>query len=736
MFHVLLVAVRLHEGRYHGADGGPPSPARLFQALVAGAGISGPLREAERDALTWLENLDPPMIGSPRLAKGQSFKNYVPNNDLDAKGGDQRRIAEVRTSKIVQPLLFDPHIPFVYAWRFPANENGQHYAGTICALAERLYQFGRGIDMAWAWGEELAGESELGRRLMNYPGSIYRPSPQGGRPLPCPRRGTLENLMSRYAANAERFRTEKSGRKVTQSFSQPPKVRFAQIAYESPPTRMNYELRERGPKAPFAVWPLERAAMLVETLRNAAAARLRDALPAKNCDIERILVGRKANGADSGPTSLRVKIVPLPSIGHPHADRGIRRVLVEIPSGGPLRSDDMNWAFTGTELASPIGGEPIDVTPTEVKDMLKHYGVDGRFRVWHTVTPVALPESARRRRIDPARLAHEAKDGAERCAEQRRAAAAVFHALRHAQVRCHPDEIRVQREPFEINGQRVEAFAKGTRFAKERLWHVQIRFSEPITGPLVIGDGRFLGLGVMAPARSTKGIHVFAIKAGLVAEAQPNEAARALRRAVIARVQQARGANTRLPAFFTGHELDGSVARSETSPHLTFLFDPAEARLLIVAPHVIDQRSPTRREEEHLAYLDAAMIDFRQLRAGLAGHLILSATSVDPDSDRLFVPSHTWVSVTPYQVTRHRKRVGAAVVLAMDVRAECQRRGLPMPHVTPLDIRGVPKVGLVARVCLKFDVTVNGPIILGRSRHLGGGLFESVPKSSEINCHA
>ncbi len=38
-----------------------------------------------------------------------------------------------------------------------------------------------------------------------------------------------------------------------------------------------------------------------------------------------------------------------------------------------------------------------------------------------------------------------------------------------------------------------------TRFDKHRLWHVEIAFKEPVAGSLVIGDGRFLGLGVMAP---------------------------------------------------------------------------------------------------------------------------------------------------------------------------------------------------------------------------------------------
>jgi CRISPR-associated protein Csb2 len=118
------------------------------------------------------------------------------------------------------------------------------------------------------------------------------------------------------------------------------------------------------------------------------------------------------------------------------------------------------------------------------------------------VTPAALPEGAKRRRIEPTRLREEAKRGAERRSEQEQAAGAVVQALRHAEVQGHPMSIRAQREPFEAHGERVEAFSPGTRFPKERLWHVEITFEEPVTGSLVIGDGRYCGLGLMAPLQT------------------------------------------------------------------------------------------------------------------------------------------------------------------------------------------------------------------------------------------
>jgi CRISPR-associated protein Csb2 len=728
MFRSVLITVRLHDGRYHGAGEWLPSPARLFQALLAGAGLSGPLREEECKALTWLEKRESPLIGAPVMRDGQSVMVYMPNNDLDAVGGDPRRAAEIRSAtKTFRPRMFDATIALLYAWTFDESDESRRHAPAICALSERLYQFGRGIDMAWAWGEVLDDE-QLEGRLASYPGYIYHPTAGGsGTTLACPAPGSLASLMERHTAGGRRFKTQGQDKNARQLFTQPPKPRFVQVAYESPPSRRVYELHERSSEASFAVWPLARASKLVVWLRDGAVERLRQALPKRSPDIERILVGRKPDGTDEGPTSARVKIVPLPSIGHPHADHGIRRVLIEVPAGCPLRADDVHWAFSGLDVSDPETGEILDLilTPSADETMLAHYGAAVRVgsRVWRTVTAAALPEPAKRRRIDPARVAVEAKDGAERAAEQARAAAAVTQALRHVEVRTQVEAVRVQREPFEAGGERVEAFAPGTRFAKERLWHVEITFNSPIAGPLVIGDGRFLGLGVMAPVQRPEGVHAFVVEGGLAETPQPSEVARALRRAVMARVQDVLGARSTLPTFFSGHERDGSPARTERRPHLTFVFDPEAARLLIVAPHVIDRRAPTPEEVLHLQHLDEALTEFCELRAGSAGCLAVRASSIAADTDPLFAPSRTWDSVTLYQVTRHTKQIGAAEALSADLRAECWRRGLPKPSVTPREPRGIPGVGLVGGASLTFAVAVEGPIVLGRSRHLGGGLF-------------
>jgi CRISPR-associated protein Csb2 len=166
----------------------------------------------------------------------------------------------------------------------------------------------------------------------------------------------------------------------------------------------------------------------------------------------------------------------------------------------------------------------------------------------------------------------------------------------------------------------VEAFAAGTRFDKHRLWHVEITFRTPVRGPLVIGDGRFLGLGVLAPLKQHHGVYAFLVKDGLVAEPDPLEVARALRRAVMARVQAILPWNAELSTFFSGHDTDGSSARSKE--HIAVVFDPRRGRLFALAPHVLGRRVPTREEADCLDMLDLALQGFSELRAGTAGRNI------------------------------------------------------------------------------------------------------------------
>ncbi len=728
----VLISVRLHDGHYYGRGDWPPSPARLFQALVAGAAKGNVLLADDRAALGWLERLSPPEIMGPSARRGQRLTNYVPNNDLDAVGGDPSRVGEVRTSKkIIQPYIFDAEVPFLYAWRFEPSDEASRRADEICALAERVYQLGRGVDMAWAWGEVL-DDSALENRLARHGGALYRPTQGGeGSSLDCPNPRSLESLRERFAANGRRF--SRVGEESEVLFSQAPKPRFRIVRYNSLPIRQLFDLRSTTGDSPFDPCPLVRVSELTLSVRDKAVERLTETLPQRTAEIKRVLIGRDATDADK---AARVRIVPLPSTGHHHVDRSIRRVLVEVPSNCPIGADDIAWAFSGLVVeAGEVDPETGEITgetrlvPAGERTMLTHYGVDTdeRHRQWRTVTPAALPETATRRRIDPRRLREETKGGHERAREQNIAATAVLQALRHVGIDAQVSTIRVQREPFDAKGARAEAFSAGTRFAKERLWHIEIVFTEPVAGPLLLGDGRYMGLGLMAPVQRVEGIHSFAILAGLVDQDNPTALAQALRRAVMCRVQERIGRHARLPAFFSGHEPNGAPSRSGIHAHLAFAADLARHRLLIVAPHVLEGRQPMRPERQHLETLDASVADLSDLRAGAAGRLKLAWSPIHAHADPLFGAARSWESVTDYQPTRHGKRMTPNEALVSDVQSEVLRRGIAIPtHIEVIELREGPRGGLAGRLRLRFATVVSGPILIGRTRHFGGGLFSAV----------
>lgn len=492
MNRTLLLSVHFHDGWHYGAGSWPPSPARLFQALVSGAVKGGSLTDEDKMALQWLETLETPVIMAPQALKGQAFKNYVPNNDLDAVGNNPKRIPKIRTNKNIRPHIFDSSIPLLFAWTFNSSKSAEHNAQVVCKIAERLYQLGRGVDMAWAYADilnenDIADFIAAGQSLVEH-----HPSQNGiGKEVLSPQKGSLASLEARFEANRNRFSSVKEKKRTKVSLSLPQKPRFAKAVYDSSPQRFLFEIRAALNEESFVALSCTQSAKLVVDLRNKAVDRLRKTLHGNTDNVDRILIGRGAKETDK---SSRVRIIPIPSIGHKYADHAIRRVLVEVPPNCPLRADDIEWAFSGIERINPTTGEIVwNLVYTQELGMLNHYGVDHNgqngFQTWYTITPAALPMIRKGGRIT----------GTMRLEYERNLAQAVMQTLRHTGIATSADSIRTQREPFDRNGVRAERFAMSERFSKRVLYHVEIVFEKPLLGTLVIGNGRYLGLGLMAP---------------------------------------------------------------------------------------------------------------------------------------------------------------------------------------------------------------------------------------------
>ena len=719
MSRSLLIAVRFHEGRYHGwddgfdgANGWPPSPGRLFQALVSASAEGAAIPASDESALKWLEALEPPRIAAPPVRRGRAVKLYVPNNDLDTVGGDPARLGEIRVSKHWRPCFFDAEQPVLYVWDF---ESGGEEAARISAIATRLYQLGRGVDMAWASGQVLERD-EAEAVLECHAGPIRQPA--GAGETATPQLGTLDSLLDRHRRKRRRLTTVGAGRKSRQLFTQPPKASFRRTGYDALPRCLHFELRR--PEGTFAPRPLVSVTLLIAGLRDAAAARLQESLPDKSQLFEKLIVGRGAGPAD---LALRIRLIPVPSMGTPHTDPSIRRILVEIPTDCPIRADDLAWALSGLEPRDPQTGEIWPGRLVSTNDVRMGQRFMGPARTFKSVTPLALPTA--RRRIDSARVADDAKGGVERADEERSAAGAVVQALRHAGVRASPVDVRVQREPFQLRGERAEGFAPGTRFQKERLWHASVTFPKPVAGPLLLGDGRFLGLGLMSPETPTSDLLAFTIRSGLTEAASPDTVARAARRAMMVRVQAGLPLGDKLPCYVSGHDEDGRPARGGQHRHIAVVADLRRRRVLYVAPNQLQRHGVTWRNvaANHLQVV-RALQNMAVLYAGMAGRLLLEVTPPDPDIDPLFAPAHMWRSLTEYRVTRHHRRLADEDALKADVNAELRRIGWPLPgNVEILAARRGQRGGLSGWLRLTFATAQAGPLAIGRTAHKGGGWF-------------
>ena len=117
--------------------------------------------------------------------------------------------------------------------------------------------------------------------------------------------------------------------------------------------------------------------------------------------------------------------------------------------------------------------------------------------------------------------------------------------------------------------------------------------------------------------------------------------------------------------------------------------------------------------------VEQACDGFMELRAGRSG--LLGLTPVQRHSE--FPTGRRWSSRTLYTVRRHPRGVGVEEALRREVLLECADLGLPQPEVEVLRVRAVAKVGLSGEVRLTFPSPVRGPLLLGRTRHKGGGWF-------------
>ena len=719
----LVITVQFLDGRYHGFqdrfnnhDGWPPSPARLFQALVAGGALGARIPQGTCDILLWLEQLDAPRIIAPIIRQGQVVKCFVPNNDLDSQGGDPNRVSEIRVTKRERKGYFDENIPINYIWPVENLGNKSQEIRELCHL---LYQLGRGFDFAWADSEIIDQDEVLDELISSHPGQLWEPGGNGF--VPCPTKGSLESLSTRFNANLHRMQFSTRKNKRVTYFKNPPKPKFRHIGYNASSPPLVFEIRKNHS---FEAQPLRSVYRLVTQIKELANAKLSKELPNSARMIERVIVGRGANEIDK---DSRVSVIPIPSVGVKFTDPSIRRIMVSYPNGCPIRYDDLEWGFTGLDISqlSLKSTSGVRTTKTEDNTMVKRYTRSAR--KFQSITAVAIP-SAKRRRISPRSC--DTKSGAERYKEELTAILAVRQALRHARVRTEADTIRVQREPFQRKGVWAEEFALGTRFSKHCMWHVEIKFRQNHRGPLIIGDGRYVGLGLLVPIANCHDIWSFNLtKSAEFRQKNDKDVIFAFRRALMSRSGALKNGN--VDPLFSGHNQNALPSETQVHPHLfisiyrDIVDNTSRTRIVLVPPWLVFRRKIDNLSNKR-RHFEEVVSGLSYVVMGRLGRLTLPQPVDFEIDDGLVKESRKWKSKSRFLATNHLPRkCNLKEFLERNINLECKRRNLPTPEcVEIVDEYVGPRDGNPScHATLNFKNVVAGPIILGRDSHSGGGLF-------------
>jgi CRISPR-associated protein Csb2 len=462
----------------------PPSPLRVFQALVAAAACrwrEAQFQERARPALEWLQRQDAPLVIAPLHHVGAAVRLAVPNNDLDVvatawakRQEPKKQPSELKTMKPVRPTRMVNGNVIHYLWSLDdADADFMKHRETLSASARSMTHLGWGIDMVAA---DAAAISEADAEKL--PGECWRPvedsSAKGCR---VPTAGTLDALIQRHEAFLNRLGPN--------SFNPVPRLSaFRLVGYRRTtdvPGRPHVALKLLHPVLDRPAWFSATRANWVAAMARHATANGAEHQPQDW--VESYVHGHRSTKEDTKP---RFSYLPLPTIEHRREGGrvvgGIGRVIIaELVQAS---ASCLSWArqmLPGQFLIDPESAERrAMLAPLNESDWVLRQFTNSS-NTWATVTPVVLPGS----------------DGGK----FRKGEKLFFKALRHAGY--SPDalvELEFRNVSFWPGGDLALKFQRPD-YLKNGHWsvyHVRLQWKQPIKGPLAIGAGRHCGLGVFA----------------------------------------------------------------------------------------------------------------------------------------------------------------------------------------------------------------------------------------------
>lgn len=530
---MLAIEVELLAGRYaatahndRGRAEWPPHPARFFSALVAALHDREPAESAEREALLWLEEQGAPSLWADpesRIGRRTLHDVYVPVNDVTLGGDTAIRTAESRVA--------DANTP---AQRRKAEAALERVRSEAVAVDERP------SDKAIRTAIALLPERRT-RQVRTFPVVLPEtptfaflwPSAE-----PAPHRTALERLcarVTRLGHSSSLVRCIVVDREVAPTLVPdddgdlvlrvvgPGQLERLERAFE---LHQGFEHRVL-PARPQRYQPVSALTAPFKVARSVFSPdwvvfeRVGGARPvaSRGTDLARALRGALiemhgnpalpaaiSGHAESGPSDRpHVAFVPLPFVGHDHADGALMGCALVLPrdfAGSDrelllrlvakwerVRSDAQGNLILAAGTLPAVVVRRVDVSAKATLDPSRWCRASTRFI---TATPIALDRNPGKLRSNEGGTALKAALEAQR---------GIGDAcLRIAGVR--PVSVEVSLAPLLAGAQHVRDFlpwpGRPGRTLRVRV-HADIRFETPVSGPLLLGAGRYFGLGLCLP---------------------------------------------------------------------------------------------------------------------------------------------------------------------------------------------------------------------------------------------
>jgi CRISPR-associated protein Csb2 len=443
---VELVRAAFEAGRFDAASDSewPPAPARLFCALVAPHETEG-----ERNALRWLENQGAPNVECS-TARESHRTNYVPTNQSVA--GSHHNGFDARTAKGPRTWYRhrsdEPVVRFTWPTAVPDDETIHAIEG----LCRKVPYLGRSTSPAIV--SVLRAEEAI------HGLQTFTPDETGRTRFTVPSPGYLDALVNAYE-------TERSAWEVPRRF----------VAY-----------RTGAAVAPAVGGPWEVPIVLPFAHRRSLAAAH---LVLATTTLRRALI----NALDGGPTVLhghadgsaaprhQISFLGVPVVGNPHADGHLVGMAIALPRD--VTSEDRRAILRGLRQVrslhlGKVGSFELERTP-DTRQALNPDRWSRKSRMWVSATPMCTDRHLHR------------TNGTE-------FATAVRDACRHIDL-PEPVSVDASEFPLLLGAQNLSPHQRVRRMsekAKSAL-HCRITFAEEVGGPLVLGNMRSFGLGLMLP---------------------------------------------------------------------------------------------------------------------------------------------------------------------------------------------------------------------------------------------